>query len=140
MANYECTTRTNYFRVKDETAFRDLMSRIYGSEDTIELWEADDNGSPLFAFGCYGGISGLKAEDDDENDDFDSVIDELQKCVANDDAIIIFEVGNEKLRYLTGLATIITSTEVKIMELTDMACQSAVDLLGNPNWKTNTCY
>lgn len=140
MANYECKIRTNYFRVKDETAFRDLMSRVYGSEDTIDLWEKNDNGAKVFGFGCYGGISGLRTEDDDENDDFDSVIDELQKYVADDDAIIIFEVGNEKLRYLSGLATIITANEVKVVDLIDTACEAAANLLDNSNWKTITCY
>ena len=30
MANYCCTIRTNYFHVKDEDAFRQMMSRVYG--------------------------------------------------------------------------------------------------------------
>lgn len=68
MANYCCTIRTNYFHVKDETKFRSLMEQVYGSEDTIEVWEKrDDGGSTMFGFGCYGGIAGIR--DTDEDDD-----------------------------------------------------------------------
>ena len=42
MANYDSAVRTNYFHVKDEAEFRDLMSRAYGTEDSIELWERTD--------------------------------------------------------------------------------------------------
>ena len=53
MANYCCTIRTNYFHVKNEKAFRNLMSRAYGSEDNIELWEEkDNNGKRYLVSGC----------------------------------------------------------------------------------------
>ena len=32
----------------------------------------------------------------------------MQKYVAEDDAVILFHVGHEKLRYVTGCATVIT--------------------------------
>ena len=70
MANYCCTIRTNYFHVKNEKAFRDLMSRAYGSEDNIELWEEKDNdGETVFGFGVYGGIAGLADLDDEDIDE-----------------------------------------------------------------------
>lgn len=70
MANYCCTIRTNYFHVKNELEFRSLMEQVYGSEDTIEVWEKrDDGGSTMFGFGCYGGIAGIR--DTDEDDDLE---------------------------------------------------------------------
>ena len=62
MANYNCTVRTNYFHVKDPEKFREFMNHVYGSEDSIDLWEEKDSGgNPVFGFGVYGGISGLRS-------------------------------------------------------------------------------
>ncbi len=146
MANYLCSVRTNYFRVKDEEAFREFMGRVYGSEDNIDLWEeTDDAGRKLFGFGCYGGISGVIAAKEDEDEDadetsYDEFISRLQKYVADDDAIIIFEVGNEKLKYLVGHALIITSKEIENISLKLMATQLAAGLLENDNWQTQCEY
>ena len=146
MANYLCSVRTNYFRVKNEAEFRELMSRVYGSEDSVDLWEeTDDAGNHLFGFGCYGGISGVinAREDEDEDADetsYDEFISCLQKCVADDDAIIIFEVGNEKLRYLVGQALMITVKGIENISLKDMATQLAAGMLENDNWQTQCEY
>lgn len=72
MANYTCRIRTNYFRTKDPDAFRLFMQRVCGSESAVELWEEQSSdGKPLFGFGTYGSISGLRdtvGEDPDEDD------------------------------------------------------------------------
>lgn len=146
MANYCCTIRTNYFHVKDEEKFRALMDRVYGSENTIELWEEKDKaGNTVFGFGTHGGISGVKnaKEDYDEDVDetaYDEFIDGLQECVADDDAIIILESGNEKLRYVIGSATIITSKDYKYLDIASVASQEAAEMLGRPNWRTRCEY
>ena len=146
MANYCCTIRTNYFHVKDERKFRDLMDRVYGSEDTVELWESKDkNGNMVFGFGVYGGISGVRnaKEDYDEDADetaYDEFIDGLQECVADDDAIIIFESGNENLRYVVGSATIITSKDYEYISITHTASKRAAELLNSSEWTTQCEY
>ena len=147
MANYCCTIRTNYFHVKDEEKFRALMDRVYGYEDGIELWkERDTNGNAVFGFGVYGGISGLRNACADEEDDdydessYDEFIDGLQECVADDDAIIILEAGNEKMRYVIGAATIITSSKFAYLDITDLAKQKASEFLCNPSWQTQCTY
>ena len=38
MANYYCVIRTNYFHVKNETAFKEFMARVEGTEEAISLW------------------------------------------------------------------------------------------------------
>ena len=146
MANYCCTIRTNYFHVKDEEKFRALMDRTYGCEDSIELWKKHDaNGNTVFGFGVYGGISGLRNSVADEDDDYDEssydeFLDGLQECVADDDAIIILEAGNEKMRYIIGAATIITSSKFAYLDIADLAKQKASEFLCNPSWQTQCTY
>ena len=146
MANYCCTIRTNYFHVKDEATFRALMDRVYGYEDGIELWkERDANGNTVFGFGVYGGISGLRNAGADEDDDYDEssydeFLDGLQECVADDDAIIILEAGNEKMRYVIGAATVITSDQFAYLDIADLAKQKASEFLSNPSWQTQCTY
>lgn len=146
MANYLCSVRTNYFHVKDEDKFREMMSQVYGCEDSVDLWQETDNeGKTVFGFGCYGGISGVINAKEDENEDvdetaFDEFISGLQKCVADDDAIIIFEVGNEKLRYLVGSATVITSKSIEYLNIQQLAIQLAQGLLDNDDWQTSCEY
>ena len=144
MADYCCTIRTNYFHVKDDENFRALMNRVYGCEDSVELWEEkDEDGKTVFGFGVYGGISGLRDSDDDDIDDdlsYDIFIDKLQASVADDDAIIILESGNEKMRYVIGSATIITNSGYNHMDITDLAAKKAAEMLHNPSWKTRCEY
>ena len=102
MSEYICTVRSNYFHVKDPTSFRSFMGRVYGSVDRIFLWqEQDAEGRPIFGFGSYGAIAGLKkaeADDDDLLDEsaYDEFIRGLQEHVAENDAVILMETGHEK--------------------------------------------
>ena len=41
MANYNCTYRTNYFRVTDETRYHKLISNLNGED--IECFEDDEH-------------------------------------------------------------------------------------------------
>lgn len=122
MANYCCTIRTNYFHVKDKEKFLKLMSKVYGCEDSVELWEEkDNNGESIFWLGVYGCIAGV--------------------CNAqSDDAIIILEAGNEKMRYVVGTATIITSNGCEYLDITQLATKKAAELLCNSAWKTKCEY
>ena len=133
MANYNCAVRTNYFHVKDLDVFMDLMNRTVGSEDEVELLEeADQDGNPIYAFGCYGGIAGLPNESDNEIDDdsYDRFTDGLQKCVSENDAVIIMESGHEKLRYVTGSAFIITSNDTKYLDVETLALEAIKKMVG----------
>lgn len=144
MANYECATRTNYFHVKNADAFREFMQRVVSDEGTVGLWEEKDQSSnPIFGFGCYGSIIGVRsqnADDEDDDLDYDVFVDELAKHVAIDDAAIIFESGHEKLRYLTGTAIVVTRNERKYIDVEDIAATEAAKILCNPEWKTRTSY
>lgn len=142
MANYQCAVRTNYFHVQAPELFRQFMARVYGTEGSVELWEKKDaNGQPVFAFGSYGGISGLRdaAEDTSAETDetaYDEFICGLQRHVRADDAVIILESGREKLCYLVGSAEIITRSGYDQLDISKLARHYASVMLDNPKWQT----
>lgn len=144
MANYYGNTRTNYFHVKDEQAFRDLMKHVVSWDGDIEVWDdrKDANGNQLFAFGGYASIAGYQEDmdDTDTDPDYEEFINRLSECVADDDAAIIFEVGNEKLRYFTAYAIVVTSTGSETIDLTTEAIMKGGEMLHNPGWKTTCTY
>lgn len=139
MANYVCTVRTNYFHVKDEEAFRKLVKGIV-SDYGIELFEKNDSdGRKLFGFESYGSLNGIRkdnAEDNDEYDAEDVLYQELQSCVAEDNAIIILTAGNEKLHYVAGDAVCITHDKIEYLDLTRLAMAKAAEMLNDPLYST----
>jgi len=142
MANYYATIRTNYFSVKDENAFRELMQSV-NAEDEVHVFEQpQSDGSKKYGFGCYGSIYGIPVEPDGNDLDggMDRFLDALQNLVYEDDAIIITEAGNEKLRYVIGFSTVITSKEIQGVSIPDKALYLAQELLGNKNYQTQMDY
>lgn len=146
MANYCCTYRTNYFKVKDNEKFKEFMTHVY-AEDLEVFHKKDENGNELYGFGGYGGISGYfnnenEYEDSDEAWDnaYDNFIDGLAKQVAEDDAILLFEVGNEKLRYVVGSVSVITSKGYEYRDITNVGVEIAKQMLNNPNYNTQCTY
>jgi len=145
MANYNAFTRSNYFRVTDEKRMKELVDSCACGEDELHLFVRDESeGSKTFGFGCYGSISGLEvpSEDSDEEPEveYDFFITELQKILYDGDAIIITEIGYEKLRYLIGYSIIITKTESRCVDLDNEALGIAKKMLGNPAFTTVTEY
>lgn len=143
MANYCCAVRTNYFRVKDPTAFKKFMDTVVACEDEVYVWEdTDKEGRPIFGFGCYSSILGvpLNEKDEDEEYGYDEFINGLSEHVAEDDAAIIFESGNEKLRYLVGSASVVTNTQSEYLDIAVIAAETAAKMLGNPSWETRVAY
>lgn len=138
MANYYASARTSYFKVKDEIKFRE-----WAKSRTLEVWETTENDpytDKLFALGPNrndAGFASLYLDDDeltsDECEPFDGQVDiteELREHIADDWAAIYVEAGSEKLRYVIGLAAVITSKEITTMEINKWAT----------NWcKENNC-
>jgi hypothetical protein len=108
MANYYATSRSNYFAVKDETAFHqwaatlDLRILLPAHSDktadgirrfAITPDDRDDGGWPS---------SQLNPETD-QYEDID-LTRQLSVHLADEEVAVLFEVGSEKLRYLTGHA------------------------------------
>lgn len=144
MADYICAVRTNYFRVKDEENFREFASKIRSENNDLEIWEKEDeNGEIVFGFGCCSRLIGVIPEvgyTEDPDSAYDEFLAGLQENVAEDDAVIIFEVGREKLRYLSGYATVITSNECKCLDISDFAVEQAREMLCNKEWNTVSSY
>lgn len=137
MANYECVSRTNYFHVKDAELFREFMDTVIA--DDLHLWEEKDNdSSTVFAFGCEKTIYGITDKNGDSN--LELFFTELQKHIADNDAVILMETGHEKLRYVTGYATVITHTGMQTLGIETFALAKAKEMLENPDFETRTDY
>lgn len=118
MANYVCVSRTNYFKVTDPDKLRDLVAKL----DDAALWEREDGS---FAFGSYNSL--IYCCDEELNEV--NIVSELQAILPDDEAIIITEVGNAKLRYLVGWCTIITKDAQYDINVQEIAKDKARELL-----------
>ena len=114
MANYYATARSNYFAVSDEQAFRDWAT-LLGLE-ILEPTHHDKvaDGIRRFAISPSNcGDSGawptsLYNDDTDDFDDID-VSEQLSAHLADNEVAILMEVGNEKLRYVSGSAVAVNN-------------------------------
>ena len=142
MANYYATIRTNYFTVKDETKFREVVDSCI-AEDELHIFEDTlPDGRKLFGFGCYGSIYGIPPGDDEDDDDnsLDAFYDALQEVLPEDEAIIITEIGWEKLRYLIGCCTVITKNDIQFIDVRAKAIDLARSMLKNDAFQTQMDY
>lgn len=55
---------------------------------------------------------------------------ELQKILPDQEAMILMEVGNEKLRYVVGLVTIVTNKEIRFVNMEDVALKTVKSMIG----------
>lgn len=136
MANYECTIRSNYFRVNDETGYQDFIQSV-NAED-MHFFERTEGESIFHAFGCEGSLYGI--EDGLGGYSYDLFIEGLQKYLVDNDAVIILESGHEKLRYVSGSADIITKKEIFSLDISSLAIQKAREMLCNPDYMTDCDY
>lgn len=114
MANYNAFSRTNYFKVIDESKLEELVAHI-SSDSTVELWkEKDDDDQPIYGFGAYGCIGDMY---DEENGEIQDTAIALQSLLPDGEIAVITEIGYEKLRYLVGVSTIITNKEITTVSL-----------------------
>lgn len=109
MANYYATARSNYFAVKDETAFREWADRC--GLDILDPNHRDNVAEGVWRFAITP-----KGDDDSggwptyiADDDADDYVDidlpaELAAHLVPDEVAVLMEIGSEKLRYVTGIA------------------------------------
>ena len=141
MANYYSKSRTNYFTVTDIEKFADIIKHLSGDGEIDFSEHYTDKGK--FMFYCDGVLNGYMTDPDDD-DSIDEatgmMVEELQKILPDGEAIILTEVGSEKMRYILCRATIITNKEVRYVNLNDEAVATAREMLGNPNYTTEMDY
>ena len=105
MANFEEKVTSNFFKVKDPKLFINEIE-----EKEIEcFFERKYNDNERFAIVSYDGL----ITEDFEYDDFIKLI---QNHIYDDEIVVIKSIGNEKLRYLTANATIVSKEKVEYIE------------------------
>ena len=113
MANYYGMVRTNYFGVKDEKKFKELTDNLI-AEDNILI---EQNSEGKWSIASYSSIDYCLEVDNCEDYDLDAFFESMKECIADGDAMIWTEIGNEKLRYFVAYSIIVTSEEVMGMSL-----------------------
>lgn len=153
MSNYIASIRTNYFSVTDPEKFKAIIASCRAEYDITIIDDKQADGSIKFGFYCYGSIQGLPdkegssldeiigAEDDyDCESSIDLFFDALQDILPDGEAIIITEVGYEKMRYLVGYCTVITRNDVQGVDVQDKALELARNILQNNDFTTKMDY
>jgi hypothetical protein len=102
MANWIGTARSNYFHVKDEAQFT-----IWADACDLDYLQ-DKEGR--YAIAARDGEGWPSSYLDEHGEDFDLDLPmELATHLKDGEVAILMEVGNEKLRYLTGYAVAVNS-------------------------------
>jgi len=97
MANYYCSARTNYFRVKDEAAFK-----AWAKQHELEVI-ASEQQAGLFALHPNSDDGSFPTYDCDTDEEIDFVV-ELGSYLTENSVAVFLEAGAEKLRYINGCA------------------------------------
>lgn len=127
MANYTATCRTNYFRVTNEERYNELFSMLSAEGEIYDFTKVDEDGCIWHGFGCYDTVFCYDEELDEYTDAFYVG---LKDILPDDEAFILFEVGNENLRYVTGFATIVTHDHIEVVDLNHISKKKAGEMLG----------
>jgi hypothetical protein len=100
MANYYGMARTNYFAVKNAMAFLEELENI---PDLETAGNSDPNAVCLLSESESGWVWSYYDEESGEDIevDWEGI---FTRHLADNSVAIIMEIGNEKLRYLSGIA------------------------------------
>ena len=120
MADYYAQTRSNYFKVKDEAAFRE-----WAESRELKVWQRDEGERGYFAIHStdVDEKGWHRADYDEEMEDFREVDfePELSEHLQDGSVAVLMEVGAESLRYLNGIATAVNSKgETESVDLRDI--------------------
>ena len=130
MAEFIAKTRTNYFGVKDEALFRDLIKEAAEDQRDLEIITNDGK----FGFCCEGTLTGISSPDC--ADMTEAFYARLQPIIADDDACIIVTAGWEKFCSVDADAVIVTNKDIKELSMSSMAIKAAAEMLGQHGWST----
>ena len=120
MADWNGTCRSNYFRVKDENAFLEMLELFDAHHIKKQVGEETLHG--FYSEDEYGAIPQSCLEGDDEPT---SILELIADHLVADEVCVILEAGAEKARYITGLAIAIHSSgkrvDIRLSEIYDLA-------------------
>lgn len=137
MADYIAVGRTNYFRVTDNARYEELFANISANNGKWDYSKKGTDGTIYHCFAVEGGLDWREPDEYDSNLDY--FIDELQKILPSDEAIIYTEAGHEKHRYVTGFSLVITPESIDWIQLPETALFKAREYLG-PDFVTQMDY
>ena len=114
MADWYGSARSNYFRVKDDAAFR-AWANEYGVEFAVK--------GDTFAIFPYNTDGGDWPTRYDDNGDpcSEGIAEELQPFLADGEVALLFTIGAENLRYLTAYIAAVTPTSIEYLNLERLA-------------------
>ena len=158
MANTNYYTRTNYFRVTSEEAYRKYF-RCLRAEDLEDFTKIED-GVVYHGFGGYifdenGDLLDLETAlkqtelydqdghcifDECDADSSDELITEIQKLLPDGECFILQEIVHEKLRFVDGFAVVATNKEVKHISLSFFVDSAIKELVGKDNKVTRAYW
>lgn len=128
MANYYSKCRTNYFSVTDENKLEEIINSCK-AEGEIQLLK---NQEGKYGFCCDCNLYGIG----DDDNSYNLLLEELKKILLEDDAIIIINIGYEKMRYLTGGCDVITKNNIEYIDIINVALKTARRMLQNSKFET----
>jgi hypothetical protein len=124
--NYTSTARSNYFRVKDEAAFR-----LWAQQRHLYVSQAQVEGQPLFMIEPMSDENGWPSywydREADEEHDCD-IPEELAAFLDAGDVGVLLEVGNEGSRYVAGTAVAVNAQGGQRRVSLDDIYEKAADL------------
>lgn len=125
MANYYSTARTNYIKLTDAEALKESLKPfgctvVSSNTNTDMHCILGDNDS---------GFNVTIDDEDDQSTEFDFET-HVMPFVREEEVLVIIEIGNEKLRYLTGEATalirrgeVVERVDIGLNQIYDMAAK-----------------
>lgn len=133
MANYNIVSRTNYFRVTDEARYQELISCLYtDSGDKVDhVSYTGEDGVTRHMFGAYGVISYAEMEEEREDNSITEFTEKLQEILPDNEAFVLLEIGNEKLRDVTATAIICTRDKDQIIDFAELLSNAVGTMLGS---------
>ena len=120
MADYYAQTRSNYFKVKDEAAFRQ-----WAESRELEVWEKDESKGQYFAIHSadVDQKGWCRLAYDEKMDNYTEVdfAQELSTHLQEGSVAVLMEIGSESLRYLIGEAIAVNSKgETETVDIRDI--------------------
>ena len=124
MANYYASARSNYFAVKDREAFDTWAD--YAGLEVLTSDHHDDRVMIAPKAECDSGWPAQRLNPDTNDwEEFD-LCGELWSHLLDYEVAVLFEVGSEKLRYLTGFAVAVSwEGEIERLDLNDIYGRAA---------------
>lgn len=121
--NYYGKMRTNWFKVTDKEMLAEYVSELEGEGLCIRVRSSDN----LFCITCNGELyyDGRSVNDS-------GFYNLMQKIIAEDDAMIVMEIGSEGTRYFVAYADIITRNSITYVNLEESVTFKVREILKRP--------